>query len=87
MKVYNLLFESHYGNEDVHSLISAYDSREKAVKGLEDALQDEIRDGSYSDEEVSERLVRDGDDHFCFYHDDCQSEWKFRGTVYENEVK
>lgn len=87
MKVYNVLFESHYENDVVRSFIATYDSREKAAKGLEDALRDEIRDGSYSDAEVSERLVLDGDDHFCFYHDDCQSNWKFRGAVYENEVK
>lgn len=89
MKVYNVLFESHYESEggDVHSLINAYDSREKAVKALEDALQDEIQDGAYADEEVEERLVRDGDDFFCFYYDDTKTNWKFRGTVYETEVK
>lgn len=87
MKVYNVLFESHYDGEDVKSFIETFDTLEKALKCVEGAVQDEIQDGSYTDEEVAERLVRDGGDFFCFYHDETQSNWKFRGTVYENEVK
>lgn len=86
MKVYSVLFESSYENEDVHSSISAFDSREKALACLEKALADEIAEGRYTEDEVADRLVRDGDDRFCFYHDDAKSEWKFRCTVYENEV-
>lgn len=86
-KMYNVLFETNYENEDVHSTIEAFDSLDKACKCLEDALADETRDGGYTEEELETRLRRDGYDHFCFYKDDSLSNWKFRGVVYECEVK
>lgn len=86
MKIYNVLFESNYENEDVQSDILSFKNRDDAVKCLEKALEDEIRDGVYTDEEVKSRLTRDGDDFFCFYHEEWKSNWKFRCTIYETEL-
>ncbi len=85
--VFNVLFETNYENEDVHSTIETFADRGDAVKCLEQAIADETLEGRYTDEEVEERLMRDGDDHFCFYKDSSQTNWKFRGTVYKSKVK
>ena len=86
--VFNVLFETNYENDDdVHSTIETFDGFDKACKCLEDALEDEKRDGCYTEDELETRLVRDGYDHFCFYKDDSLSNWKFRATIYENKVK
>lgn len=85
--VFNVLFETNYENEDVHSTIETFDGFDKACKCLEGALEDEKREGCYTEEELETRLVRDGYDHFCFYKDDSLSNWKFRAVIYESEVK
>ena len=85
--VFNVLFETDYENEDVHSAIETFATREDAVGCLERAIADETLEGRYTEEEVEERLVRDGDDHFCFYKDGSKTNWKFRGTIYKNKVK
>lgn len=86
MKVYNVLFESDYENEDVHSEISTFSKREDAVRCLENTLKEEIGEGCYTEDELKRWLVRDGDDFFCIYHDDAHSNWKFRCTIYETEL-
>lgn len=85
--VFNVLFETNYENDDVHSTIETFDGFDKACECLENALEDEKREGRYTEEELETRLVRGGRDRFCFYKDDSLSNWKFRAAIYESEVK
>ena len=86
MKVYNVLFESNYENEDFRSEVSTFVTLDEAKKCLDRAMFDEISDFSYDDEEVKDRLFKDPK-RFTFYTDETHGTWKFRGSIIETNVE
>lgn len=81
MKVYCVLFESHYENEDVHTEVCVYEKHEDAVKSLNEAIDDELEEMGYG----NERVIRDGEDYAAVFHE-YSGDWCFRVTIYERNL-
>ena len=86
MTIYNVLFESNYDGEDIHSEVCSFRNIEKAYNCLEKAIADELMDYCYDDDEVADRLDKQDDGSFTFYTDETHRDWKFRGILFVAEL-
>ena len=86
MTIYNVLFESNYDDEYIHSEVCSFSNIDKARKCLEKAIADELMDYCYDDDEIADRLDKQENGSFTFYADETHSDWKFRGVLSVTEL-